>query len=102
MTGPELDLSRPGIKVLTLNSAKGLEFPVVALAGFSHSGWYAYVPSNIVGKEREEYLANDRRTMFVGMTRAMRALLVVVPADARTPLLHGFDGQYWNVGRHGG
>jgi superfamily I DNA/RNA helicase/mRNA-degrading endonuclease RelE of RelBE toxin-antitoxin system len=102
MTGQELDLSRPGIKVLTLNSAKGLEFPVVALAGFSHSGWYAYVPSNIVGEEREEFLANDRRTMFVGMTRAMRALLVVVSSDARSPLLRGFDGQYWNVGKHGG
>jgi superfamily I DNA/RNA helicase len=100
MTGPELDLSRPGIKVLTLNSAKGLEFPVVALVGFSQSGWYAYVPSNIPADEREEFLANDRRTMFVGMTRAMRALLVAVPADARSPLLKGFDGQYWNVGGH--
>ncbi len=98
MTGQELDLSRPGVKVLTLNSAKGLEFPVVALAGFSHSGWYAHVPSNIVGEEREEFLANDRRTMFVGMTRAMRALLVAVPVHARSPLLRGFDAQYWNLG----
>ncbi len=99
MTGQELDLSRPGIKVLTLNSAKGLEFPVVALAGFSNSGWYAHVPSNIVGEEREELLANDRRTMFVGMTRAMRALLVAVPAQTRSPLLTGFDPMYWNMGR---
>jgi superfamily I DNA/RNA helicase/mRNA-degrading endonuclease RelE of RelBE toxin-antitoxin system len=98
MTGQELDLSRPGIKVLTLNSAKGLEFPVVALAGFSDSGWYAYEPSHIFGEEREEFLAKDRRTMFVGMTRAMRALLVAVPIHARSPLLQGFDAKYWNLG----
>ena len=29
MPGQELNLSRPGVKVLTLKSAKGLEFPVV-------------------------------------------------------------------------
>jgi superfamily I DNA/RNA helicase len=98
MAGNELDLSHPGIKVLTLNSAKGLEFPVVALAGFSHSGWYAHVPANITDQEREEFLAVDRRTMFVGMTRAMRALLVVVPVQANSPLLEGFDARYWNLG----
>ena len=98
MAGNELDLSRPGIKVLTLNSAKGLEFPVVALAGFSNSGWYTQVPSNLPEEEREEFLATDRRTMFVGMTRAMRALLVTVPVQARSPLLQGFDAKYWNLG----
>jgi superfamily I DNA/RNA helicase len=98
MTGPELDLSNVGIKVLTLKSAKGLEFPVVALAGFSNSGWYSFVPPKLAEDEREEFLAVDRRTMFVGMTRAMRALLVTVPVQARSPLLQGFDEKYWNLG----
>ena len=98
MSGQELNLSRPGVKVLTLKSAKGLEFPVVALAGFSNSGWYASMPNSICSEEREEFLAIDRRTMFVGMTRAMRALLVVVSAQANSPLLEGFDGRYWNLG----
>src|SRR6266700_1317881 len=98
MPGQELNLSRPGVKVLTLKSAKGLEFPVVALAGFSDSGWYTNVPTSVPAEEREEFLAMDRRTMFVGMTRAMRALLVFVPVQARSPLLEGFDGAYWNLG----
>ena len=98
MRGAELNLSRPGVKVLTLNSAKGLEFPIVALAGFINSGWYGHMPTNVTEEEREEFLAIDRRTMFVGMTRAMRALLVTIPAETRSPLLQGFDAAYWNLG----
>lgn len=98
MRGAELNLSRPGVKVLTLNSAKGLEFPIVALAGFINSGWYGHVSGNVTEEEREEFLAIDRRTMFVGMTRAMRALLVTIPAQSRSPLLQGFDAAYWNLG----
>src|SRR5437588_195692 len=98
MPGQELNLSRPGVKVLTLKSAKGLEFPIVALAGFRDSGWYTHVPTSVPAEEREEFLAMDRRTMFVGMTRAMRALLVTVPLQARSPLLEGFEGVHWNLG----
>ncbi len=98
MSGQELNLSLPGVKVLTLNSAKGLEFPMVALSGFINSGWYGNSSSNVAEEEREEFLATDRRTMFVGMTRAMRALLVTVPTQTKSPLLQGFAGEYWNVG----
>jgi len=98
MSGQELNLSQPGVKVLTLKSAKGLEFPVVALAGFGNSGWFAFVPSAIPVDERAEFLAIDRRSMFVGMTRAMRALLVLVPEAARSPLMEGFETGYWNMG----
>ncbi len=98
MPGQDLNLSRPGVKVLTLNSAKGLEFPIVALSGFINSGWYGNGPANVGAEEREEFLATDRRIMFVGMTRAMRALLVVIPVQAKSPLLEGFDGVYWNLG----
>ncbi len=98
MTGQELDLSRPGIKVLTLKSAKGLEFPIVALSGFINSGWYGNVPAHVAQEEKDEFLAIDRRTLFVGMTRAMRALLMTVPAQTNSPLLRGFDATYWNLG----
>jgi superfamily I DNA/RNA helicase/mRNA-degrading endonuclease RelE of RelBE toxin-antitoxin system len=98
MKGRELDLSRPGVKVLTLNSSKGLEFPIVALAGFA-SSHYALVHAENQEGERDEALARERRTIFVGMTRAMRALLVVVPAPTSSPLLTGFDPNYWNLER---
>jgi superfamily I DNA/RNA helicase/mRNA-degrading endonuclease RelE of RelBE toxin-antitoxin system len=98
MTGQELDLKRPEAKVLTLQSAKGLEFPIVALAGFLESTWHTSLPTSVTGEEREEMLALERRTMFVGMTRAMRALLVIIPEWTRSPLLSGFSERYWNLG----
>jgi superfamily I DNA/RNA helicase/mRNA-degrading endonuclease RelE of RelBE toxin-antitoxin system len=96
MKGRELDLACPEVKVLTLNSSKGLEFPVVALAGFMHSR-YTMVPVGELDEEQQEAAARERRIMFVGMTRAMRALLVVVPAGTQSPLLTGFDTTLWDV-----
>ena len=101
MEGRDLDLSQKGVKVLTLNSAKGLEFPIVALAGFSGSR-YDYFSLAVFDEEQDEDMARSRRLIFVGMTRAMRALLVAVPAGTSSPLLTGFDETYWNLGEHGG
>ncbi len=96
MAGRDLDLSYPGVKILTLKSSKGLEFPIVALAGFTTSA-YPIIPQKACQEEVEEVLARERRTLFVGMTRAMRALLVVIPHQSTTPLFQGFDPSYWNV-----
>lgn len=93
MESKDLDLSWRGVKVLTLNSAKGLEFPIVALAGFSGSRYALAAPDT----EKEEVLARMRRTLFVGMTRAMRALMVIVPPGTTSPLLTGFDARYWHI-----
>jgi superfamily I DNA/RNA helicase/mRNA-degrading endonuclease RelE of RelBE toxin-antitoxin system len=96
MTGQDLDLARQGIKVLTLKSAKGLEFPVVALAGFV-GNQYPIRRSAMTDDDWLDVLAKERRTMFVAMTRAMRALLVIAPASNPSPLLQGFDARYWNL-----
>ncbi|GHO49629.1 UvrD-helicase domain-containing protein [Ktedonospora formicarum] len=98
MTGDDLNLTRSGIKVLVLHSSKGLEFPIVALAGFVGSS-YPYFPSSASEEAQREILARERRTMFVGMTRAMRALLVITPTDPGTSLFEGFDATYWNFTR---
>jgi superfamily I DNA/RNA helicase/mRNA-degrading endonuclease RelE of RelBE toxin-antitoxin system len=96
MSGQDLNLTRPGVKLMTFNAAKGLEFPIVALAGFVSRN-YSATPRGASVEEREETLARNRRTMFVGMTRAMCAMLVVLPVEVKTPLLQGFDATYWNM-----
>ncbi|MEI2577290.1 UvrD-helicase domain-containing protein [Scytonema sp. PRP1] len=97
MTSRELNLNCKGIKVLPLKAAKGLEFPIVAIAGFLHSPFSA-VTKKLSDEEIAEMLARERRTLFVGMTRAMRALMVLVPAHQPGSLLQDFDPQFWNLG----
>ncbi len=93
--GRELDIYAEGVKVLPLKSSKGLEFPVVAVAGLDAP--YPFLTSGASKRQREERLLLERRTLYVAMTRAMRALLVVAPESNRSGLLEGFDQQLWNV-----
>lgn len=97
MQGRDLDLHSHDVKVLTLQSAKGLEFPVVTLAGFQNA-IYPKRQAGISDEEWHETLDRERRTMYVGMTRAMRALLVAVPAGTTSPLLMDFAPPLWNCG----
>jgi len=69
----------------------------MAIAGFLGSR-YPYVPNGSTPQAKEEILRRERRTLFVGMTRAMRALLVVVPAKKPGALLESFDETLWNLG----
>lgn len=97
MAGKELDLSRRGVKVITLKSAKGLEFPIVAIAGFLDTV-FPIIAKDTPNEAIEEILARERRTLFVAMTRAMRALLVVVPSKNPSMLLKDFSASFWNLG----
>jgi superfamily I DNA/RNA helicase len=58
------DWQRPSVKLLTLHSAKGLEFACVAVAGLH------MLPM------RDEPLADAVRLLYVGMTRATHTLLL--------------------------
>lgn len=95
MSGRELDLNAQAVKVITLQSSKGLEFPVVALAGFNLSYYSSGADEDT--EERAEASARERRVMFVGMTRAMRVLLVLAPTKPEAPLFDGFDATLWNL-----
>src|SRR5437763_5361352 len=62
---------------MTLHSAKGLEFPVVVVAGVEE-GRFPHSRSS----DDEEELEEERRLCYVGMTRA-RAKLVLTGAARR-------------------
>jgi DNA helicase-2/ATP-dependent DNA helicase PcrA len=71
------------VQMMTLHSAKGLEFPVVFLAGME-DGLFPHQRSvaDLAGLEEE------RRLAYVGMTRAMRQLYVTYAEQRR---LYGVD-----------
>ena len=96
MSSQDLDIQEESVKVLTLKAAKGLEFPICAIAGFLDSP-FPYVPKHSSKEAKLEIYKRERRSLFVAMTRAMRALLVILPAENNSPILRGFDVNLWNL-----
>jgi len=70
-----------GVNMMTLHTAKGLEFPLVFLAGMEE-GLFPHERSSNDADQLEE----ERRLCYVGMTRAMKKLYLTC-AEARR--LHG-------------
>jgi DNA helicase-2/ATP-dependent DNA helicase PcrA len=62
-------LDEPGVRVLTVHTAKGLEFKVVALVGMNDGTFPHYL-----SLRTEEELDEERRNAYVAITRAARAL----------------------------
>ena len=60
---------KPGVTLMTLHSAKGLEFPVVVVAGLEEN-----LLPHFNAQELPENLEEERRLLYVGMTRAERRL----------------------------
>jgi superfamily I DNA/RNA helicase len=94
MASAELDLDADVVKVLTFHSAKGLEFPTVVVTGLA-AGVLPRVLRGAEAEEREEEERCSRRLVFVGMTRAMRNLLVVYPRASPSPFIAGLDPALW-------
>lgn len=91
-----LDLNARSVKVLTLHSSKGLEFSAVAIAGF-FDGDVTRERRRKKPEDDVDALANRRRVLYVGMTRARNSVLVVCPALKQRAILGELDGSYWSM-----
>ena len=76
--GDEVKDNNEAITLMTVHSAKGLEFPVVFITGFEY-GIFPFYKS----LENEEDLEEERRLCYVAITRAER-LLYITYAFRRT------------------
>ena len=79
----QVEAGEDGVQLMTLHSAKGLEFPLVFLVGLEEG----LFPSNR-SLDESGRLEEERRLAYVGITRA-RQKLVLTFAEARR--LHGQD-----------
>lgn len=94
--GKDLDLNADVTKVLTLHSAKGLEFPIVVVCGFE-PGTY---PNEVDFEDPEVFLErmrNERRLLYVGLSRAMRGLMVIKSNDCTHKALEDLKPDHWHM-----
>jgi len=93
-SGKQIDITAQQVKVITIHSAKGLEFPFVAVVGLDAGRF----PRAVEGYPDEEIAAMEdeqRRLFFVGCSRAMRALLVCGARDTPSPFLESLQPLTW-------
>ena len=81
------------VLLMTLHSAKGLEFPYVYLAGMEDGLFPSYM--SIAADDPTEEIEEERRLCYVGITRAMKELTITC---ARCRMVRG-ETQYNNVSR---
>jgi superfamily I DNA/RNA helicase/mRNA-degrading endonuclease RelE of RelBE toxin-antitoxin system len=94
VTGRTLDLKDPRVKVLTMHSAKGLEFPIVVVPRVDH-GYLPFLAGVTDPDARAERTAEERRLLFVALTRAMRRLLLTCSAGKESPFIADLDLACW-------
>lgn len=88
-----LDADSDYVVLMTLHSAKGLEFPNVYLAGMEDGLFPSYM--SIVSDNADAEIEEERRLAYVGITRAMKNLTIT---SARVRMVRG-QTQYGKVSR---
>ena len=94
MQSRDLDLSHPGIKVITMHAAKGLQFPVVALVGLEAGKFPSPAPAGVDPSEHE---GRQRRLLFVACSRAMRRLIVFASRDRPSSFVSAASDTHWDI-----
>ncbi len=79
------DTEGDAVQLMTLHAAKGLEFPLVFLAGLEENLF-----PHKMSAEDPVRLAEERRLAYVGITRAMRKLYITYAESRR---LHGSENR---------
>ncbi|MBM3272569.1 hypothetical protein FJY94_04840 [Candidatus Kaiserbacteria bacterium] len=97
MSGRALKLETPEVKVMTIHSAKGLEFPIVAIP-MVHQGVLPRALPDGSSDDPEKHEQQQRRLLFVGLTRAMRRLIVTTaPGEKRSLFLASLTDKNWDI-----
>lgn len=94
MASRDVDIAHPGVKVMTMHAAKGLQFPVVAVVGVEN-GRMPLPSRDEFGQP--EHLARQRRLLFVACSRAMRRLIVFGSKHSPSPFTERVTDAQWMI-----
>ena len=73
-SGEDSDEARDAVKLMTIHSAKGLEFPAVFILGFSEG---VFPSAKTIGDRKKLGLEEERRLCYVAITRAEKYLFLM-------------------------
>lgn len=96
MSSSDLRLDADCIKILSLYTSKGLEFPIVALWNVTE-GTLPRDVSELPSEEQTEEQLKDRRLFYVGCSRAMRHLAVFTRPGEESELLYDLQDENWDT-----
>jgi superfamily I DNA/RNA helicase len=86
----------PGIKLVSFHSAKGLEFDHVIVTGLTEKVLPAKRADSLEGEDLRDFLAGERRLLYVALTRA-RLTATMVAANPASPFLHEIPQNLYDV-----
>lgn len=87
----------PGMKHTTFHSAKGLEFKVVFVVGVTDGQMVPRDDWSLEGDKLEDYLARERRLLYVAMTRARDLLYVTCARGMFSRFLNAVPPGYFHL-----
>lgn len=93
MLREDVDSDSHGVKVLTLHSAKGLGFPIVAVSLVTQAGLHVSNPN-----EQLELFNHQKRLNYMAFTRSLHALFVTLPLRHRVDRFAGVRPTLWHAG----
>lgn len=93
--GSTFNLDDNIVKVMTIHSAKGLEFPFVAVVRVD-SGLMPLTWNIKDAEEKEARLADERRLLSVGLSRAMRRLALIYDRNKPSRFIKEINKTLWS------
>lgn len=91
----DLELDSPFVKVMTMHSAKGLEFPMLCVAGVAARELPSAMRKAQDTDDWNEHVRQEWRLFHVAVTRAMRRLLITFPGADPSPFVGELDTSLW-------
>ncbi|MDE5823660.1 MAG: hypothetical protein K2H91_03105, partial [Lachnospiraceae bacterium] len=73
-SGEDREYQKDTVKLMTIHSSKGLEFPVVFILGFTEG---VFPSSKTIGERKNPGLEEERRLCYVAITRAEKYLFLM-------------------------
>jgi len=91
-----LHLKEKVVKVMTLHTSKGLEFPTVVIAHVEKDSFPGLKADLTDQGEIREFEECRRKLLFVGASRAMRRLALFANGQDLSPFVHALSRVDWD------